>query len=223
MSTDPILTKLKTIATCDLSTALTKLSHPNGGFLPNLTLLSPHHQSGTTHIAGPAYPVLYAPLSDPRPKHPTHYIDTVPAGAVLLITAPVNVSNAVYGGLMTARAQARGAVGTVVDARVRDLAEHREMEFPVFAKGVGTAPPGPVLKVVGVGVEVEVSEGEKGGVRVRPGDYLVGDLNGVVVVPKELSEKAIELAEEIAEMDGKVMEAVKGGMGFEEASAKFRS
>lgn len=57
-------------------------------------------------------------------------IDTVPDGAVLYISSP-DVPNAVYGGLMSTCAQARGAVGTVVNGRVRDLAEHRDLGFPV--------------------------------------------------------------------------------------------
>jgi regulator of RNase E activity RraA len=61
-------------------------------------------------------------------------IDTIPAGAVVFISSPKTV-NAVYGGLMSTRAQASGAVGTVVDGTVRDLQEHRGLGFPVsFSK-----------------------------------------------------------------------------------------
>jgi regulator of RNase E activity RraA len=56
-------------------------------------------------------------------------IDSVPAGAVIFISAPKTV-NAVYGGLMTRRARVSGAVGTVVDGRVRDLQEHRGLGYP---------------------------------------------------------------------------------------------
>ena len=58
-------------------------------------------------------------------------IDTVPPGSVVFVSSPPRLVNAVYGGLMTARAKAQGAVGTVVDGRIRDLQEHRDSEYPV--------------------------------------------------------------------------------------------
>ena len=59
---------------CDVSDALIKLKYRNGGFLSGLTMWSPHRQEGATKIVGPAYTVQYVPLSDPRPKMPTHYV-----------------------------------------------------------------------------------------------------------------------------------------------------
>ena len=61
---------------CDVSDALCKLKYRNGGFLSGLTLWSPQRQEGETKIVGPAYTVKYAPLDDPSPKHPTHYVRT---------------------------------------------------------------------------------------------------------------------------------------------------
>jgi regulator of RNase E activity RraA len=58
-------------------------------------------------------------------------IHSVPAGCVLVISSPFKMSNAVYGGLMSTRARARGAVGTVVDGRFRDLDEQRALDYPV--------------------------------------------------------------------------------------------
>lgn len=55
----------------------------------------------------------------------------VPPGAVIVISQPLPQVNAVYGGLMTLRAQALGAVGVVIDGRVRDLGEHRALKFAV--------------------------------------------------------------------------------------------
>jgi hypothetical protein len=62
---------------CDVSDALCKLKFRNGGFLLGLTMWSPRRQDGDTKIVGPAYTVQYAPLGDPRPKHPTHYVCSV--------------------------------------------------------------------------------------------------------------------------------------------------
>lgn len=219
---DPIVDQLKQFTTCDVSNALIKLKYRNGGFLSGLTLWSPERQAGDTRIVGPAYTVKYAPLSDPAPKHPTHYIDSVPAGSVVFVSCPARTPNAVYGGLMTARAQARGAVGSVIDGRFRDLQEQRELGYPVFGRDVGTAPPQELLKVVGVDVPVKLATDEQD-MTIRPGDYLIGDLNGVVVLPKELAEEALPLMKASVDADDQMMAEIKKGMGFEEASRKFRS
>ncbi|KAH8777492.1 ribonuclease E inhibitor RraA/Dimethylmenaquinone methyltransferase [Diaporthe sp. PMI_573] len=221
MAADPIAEKLKQFPTCDISGALIKLKYRNGGFLSGLTLWSPERQAGDTRIAGPAYTVKYAPLSDPAPKHPTHYIDSVPAGAVVFVSAPAKTPNAVYGGLMSARAKALGAVGSVIDGRFRDLHEQREQGWPVFGRDVGTAPPQELLKVVGVNVPVKLATDEQD-MEIRPGDYIIGDLNGVVVCPKELAEEVIPIVQKMVDADDKVMAELQKGMGFEEASKKFR-
>jgi regulator of RNase E activity RraA len=136
---------------------------------------------------------------------------------------------------MSTRAQALGAAGTVIDGRFRDVAEHRALGFPVFARATGTAPPAERLKVAAVDVEITVQSslaeqpggGEGGGgigepMRVRPGDYVVGDVNGVVVLPRELAEQALPLMRRQVDADEKMAEAIKGGMSFVEASKKFR-
>ncbi|KAF5855683.1 hypothetical protein ETB97_008618 [Aspergillus alliaceus] len=125
---------LQPYSTCDISDALLKLSSKTGGFLPNLTIWSPKRQKGTTKIIGPAYTVKYVPLDDPAPKVESHYIDSVPEGTVIFVSSLRSTSNAVYGGLMSTRAQKRGAVGVVVDRRFRDSREQRGLGFPVFAK-----------------------------------------------------------------------------------------
>ena len=85
-------------------------------------------------------------------SHPSHtpnanQIDTVPPGSVVFISAPANIVNAVYGGLMSNRAQYSSAVGTIVDGRVRDLQEHRDLKYPVFARDIGTTAPAEVVRV----------------------------------------------------------------------------
>lgn len=110
---------------------------------------SPQRQDGDTKIIGPAYTVKYSLNEDPAPKHPTHYvsspslinrnvlitrnlqIDSVPEGAVIFVSCPPKVSNAVYGGIMSTRAKYSKARGTIVDGRFRDLDEQRALNYPV--------------------------------------------------------------------------------------------
>ncbi|KAK0668337.1 ribonuclease E inhibitor RraA/Dimethylmenaquinone methyltransferase [Cercophora samala] len=218
---DPIVKALQEFTTCDVSDALIKLKYRNGGFLSGLTMWSPQRQDGDTKIVGPAYTVQYVPLDDPRPKHPSHYIDSVPAGAVIFVSCPPKTPNAVYGGLMSTRAKASGAVGSVIDGRFRDLQEQRGLGFPIFARDVGTAPPAELLKVAAVNVPVKLQTDEQD-MTIRPGDYLIGDVNGVVVLPKELAEQAIPLMKKQVEADEKMAVEIAKGMSFSEASKMFR-
>ncbi|KAI1079620.1 RraA-like protein [Whalleya microplaca] len=218
---DPIVRVLQEYTTCDVSDALCKLKYRNGGFLSGLTMWSPQRQDGSTKIVGPAYTVKYVPLDDPSPKHPTHYIDSVPEGAVVFVSCPAKTPNAVYGGLMSTRAQVSGAVGSVIDGRFRDLQEQRELQYPIFARDVGTAPPAELLKVAAVNVPVKLQTDEQD-MEIRPGDYLIADLNGVVVLPVELAEQALPLMKKQVEADDKMAIEIKKGMTFSEASKKFR-
>ncbi|KAI0835532.1 RraA-like protein [Hypoxylon sp. FL0890] len=218
---DAIVRELQKYTTCDVSDALCKLKCRNGGFLSGLTMWSPQRQDGPTKIIGPAYTVKYVPLDDPIPKYPSHYIDTVPKGAVIFVSCPPKIPNAVYGGLMSTRAQASGAVGSVIDGRFRDLQEQRQLEYPVFARDVGTAPPAELLKVAAVNVPVKLQTDEQD-MEIRPGDYLVADLNGVVVLPVELAEQALPLMQKQVEADDQMAVEIKKGMTFTEASKKFR-
>ncbi|RKU40404.1 hypothetical protein DL546_000260 [Coniochaeta pulveracea] len=221
-ASDPIVEALKQYTTCDVSDALVKLDFPNGGFLSGLTMWSPQRQDGTAKIVGPAYTVKYSLKDDPAPKHTSHYIDSVPAGAVVFVSCPPRIPNACYGGLMSTRAKASRAAGSVIDGRVRDLQEHRDLEYPVFARDTGTASPQQLLKVTGVNVSVKLQTDEQD-MTINPGDYLIGDLNGVVVLPKELAGKAIPLMAKQVAADEKMAVAIKEGMSFAEASKKFRS
>ncbi|KAL6865551.1 hypothetical protein ACO1O0_001645 [Amphichorda felina] len=218
---DPIVKALQNYTSCDVSDALCKLKYRNGGFLAGLTMWSPQRQDGDTKIVGPAYTVQYSLNSDPAPKHPTHYIDSVPEGAVIFVSCPPKIPNAVYGGLMSTRAKFSKAAGTVVDGRFRDIDEQRALEWPVFARDVGTAPPYELVKVTAVNVPVKL-QSEEQDMTIRPDDYLIADANGVVVLPKDLAEQALPLMEKSVKADEKVAEAIREGMTFAEASKKFR-
>ena len=137
---------------------------------------------------------MYAPKSDPRPAVKEAYIDQVPEDAMVVIGLPlelqttnapyVTVNNALYGGLMSTRAQYRQANGSVILGRIRDLDEHNDLKYPVWSYGVGTSAPGPLVKVVGINVPLEVKvasiDKPEDVLTINPGDYIVADKNGVV-------------------------------------------
>lgn len=92
----------------------------------------------------------------------------------------------------------------------------------MFACGVSTTAPHESVKVVGVNVPIQVrSQYLKRS--VEPGDYVVADLDGIVVIPKGLVEKMIPLIQPQVSADEQMQEAIKAGMSFMEASQKFRT
>ena len=150
-------------------------------------------------ICGPAATVLEAATDEfVPPQHALDLIDEAPAGSVIVISIEGGVSEvAVWGGLMTAGAVANGHVGAVLDGGVRDLAEiRRDYDFPVYARAVS---PGTTLgryRTVASQVPVCV-----GGVMVHPGDIVVGDVDGVVIVPHAQADAVLKIAKEIDERE----------------------
>ncbi|KAI0705085.1 RraA-like protein [Cerioporus squamosus] len=221
-----IQAKLAGLSTCEISDAMIKLGSPNGGYIPDIHQFSP---SGTdTRICGPAYTVqMVLGSNKDAPKLSSHFVDTAPTGSVIIINAPDKVKNAVWGGLMTAGAKSRGALGVVISGRCRDLAEHRDASFPVFARGHSTLGQSPFTRPSEVNVPVSIrspdlSEEEFPAVRVEPGDWVVADEDGVVCVPISKAEEVITLAAKGREIDARCMEDIKAGKGVQETFKKHR-
>jgi regulator of RNase E activity RraA len=146
-------------------------------------------------IVGPGVTILEEPTQERVPPQlALELIDRCAPGSVLLIGIHGNKKDvAVWGGLMTAGAVVNRLAGAVLDGGVRDLEEiRRDYDFPIFARSVSPASTVGRFKTVAVNEPTEV-----GGVLVHPGDLIVGDLDGVVVVPSDWIEKALGLAEEI--------------------------
>lgn len=123
---------------------------------------------------------------------------------------------ALWGGLMTTRAQHLKAAGAVLDGYSRDTNEVLELGLPVFSLGGYSQDQGPRGKVVDYRVPVEIQ-----GVRVRPGDIVFGDQDGVLIVPKEAEVEAFRRALEKASTENAVRTAIRNGMSTVEAFETF--
>jgi regulator of RNase E activity RraA len=142
-------------------------------------------------IAGPAYPVR-CPRGDNLMLHAAIY--RAAPGSVIVVEAG-DTDYAVAGGNVCLVAQRHGIAGFVVDGVIRDVAEAREARFPVFARGV--------IPIPGAKDAVGVLNGPVrcGGVDVRPGDVVVADEEGIVVVPADRAAALLKAAEAKAAKD----------------------
>jgi regulator of RNase E activity RraA len=130
-------------------------------------------------ILGPACTVKVYP-GDNLMVHKA--LDIAQRGDVVVVDTSASTMTAVLGDLVSTKARHRGLAGFVVDGLIRDLSAIRALgNFPVFARGV--TPTGPLHRGPGE-INHPVSAG---GIVVYPGDIIVGDLSGVVVVPQEIA------------------------------------
>lgn len=133
-------------------------------------------------------------------------LDIAQPGDVVVVDAANSGNTAVLGDLVSTKARHRGIAGFVVDGMIRDLPGIRALEdFPVFARGV--TPIGPLHRGPGE-INYPVSAG---GIVVHPGDVIVGDLNGVVVVPRGIADELLIRLETRAAAEADYTAAVARG------------
>ena len=149
-------------------------------------------------IVGPAVTVQEKSTTERvPPSHALELIDHSEAGSVIVIAINGFRDVAVWGGLMTAGAVVNGIEGAVLDGGVRDVEEiERDFGFPVFARSICPATTVGRFKTVTANEPVSV-----GGVTVNPGDLIVGDRDGVVVVPAGLVEAVLKNAQDIEDRE----------------------
>lgn len=142
-------------------------------------------------VAGPAYTVRCAP-GDNLMLHAAIY--RAEPGSVIVVEAG-DTEYAVAGGNVCAVAQKRGIAAFVVDGLIRDLAEVRNNRFPVFARGVSPIPGGKnIIQTLNGTIRC-------GGINVTPGDIIVADEEGIVVVPAANHAEILEKAQAKAAKD----------------------
>lgn len=166
-------------------------------------------------VFGPAYTLRYIPAREDlttsaarasRDNPNRKAVETAPAGHVLVVdTHGMDVSGT-FGDILVARLAFRGVAGIVSDGPMRDVAELRRMALPVFARG-NAAPPS-YASMMPVDCQVPIS---CGGIAVLPGDIVVGDADGVVVLPIAVALEVVRDAVEQDRLEAYVRERVEAG------------
>jgi len=167
-------------------------------------------------MAGRAWTLLYGPAGNP-PGTVGDYIDDVPPGSVIVLDNGGRDNATVWGDILTEIAHRRGIAGTLIDGVCRDTHLCRTLGYPVFSKDHWMRTGKDRVQVEAMGGPVNI-----GDARVAPGDIVVGDADGVVVIPRAHEAQLLDAAEAIEAAERHIREAVRGGMRLDEARRQFK-
>lgn len=209
---DAVLETLRGLATPTLANAIDETGA--GGVMTGL------------HAAGPGLrcvgrAVTAREVTGPYGSFPVedfrvgHMIDAAGPGDVIVV-ANGGARVSTWGGMASYAAKLKGIEGLVVDGGVRDREEILEFGFPVFSAHMVPTPGKTRIRVEAIGEPIVAA-----GVPVRPGDVIVADGTGVVVLPAERAEEIAALAVGYARDDAKAMEEMRNGLSFRDALKKF--
>jgi len=205
--------KLKTVSTPTVATALFKR-----GFrcqaIQNVHPLSP----GQPALVGPAFTLRYIPAREDLNKlevfrnhgHPQRKaVEDCPPGAVLVMDSRKDARAASAGAILVTRLMQRGVAGVVTDGGFRDSAEIARLGFPAYHH----RPSAPTNLTLHHAIEINVPIG-CGDAPVFPGDIILGDADGVIVIPAHLAEEIADEAFEMTAFEDFVTEEVRKGRGI---------
>ena len=162
-------------------------------------------------ICGRAFTVHYAPCGAVKGTV-GDFLDDVEPGQVIVIDNAGRDNCTVWGDIMAKTAKKMGIAGTVIDGVCRDLPALVESGYAVFSKGYYMRTGKDRVYVDAVNVPVTLSD-----IQVRPGDIVIGDDTGVVVVPDSVAERVAEIAENIDKKEQEILALVERGHKLKEA------
>lgn len=169
-------------------------------------------------VSGRAMPVQIADAWGKQDKpfgRMTEALDAIRPNEIYVATGG-SLNCAAWGEIMTAAARFRGGVGAIIDGFHRDTQRVVEQDWPVFSRGRFAQDAAVRSAVVDFRCPVEI-----GGVRVLPGDLIVGDEDGVVVIPSSVEAEVLLRAGEKARGEKVVRKAIEAGMSATEALRKY--
>ncbi len=204
------LAQLRQVSTATLTTQMFRRGFRNV-FMQGVRRLGPPGPN----LVGPAYTLRNIPAREDidrteafaNPEHPQRKaVETTPAGAVLVVDCRGDARVASGGQILMTRLMVRGAAGMVSDGGIRDAGPIAAMAMPVFCTG----PSAPLNLVHHHATDIDVPIA-CGGVAVYPGDLIVGDTDGVVVIPAALAEEVARDAAAQEEMEVFLLSRIAGG------------
>jgi len=211
---DPLIEGFSQLTTSSISDAIDRVTGKRGYMSYEIRPLFP------AKMCGYAVTVLAKPSDKSEPPNMAlELIDTEPPGKVLVIVmdGPDGPDVAAFGGIMCTGSVARGFAGAVLEGGCRDVGEIQAMKFPVFARGI--------VPSNSLGRYINVAKNQTvvcGGIKVSPGDIIVGDTDGLVAVPRQQAEEILRVARELEIKEAETMKSVKELKSIREASQKHK-
>jgi regulator of RNase E activity RraA len=205
------LERLRKVSTDTIAGVLMKIAGMRTRAIQGVQPINPAH----CHFIGPAYTIRYVPIredytesaSPVSPGSRLHgRLDGIPAGSVVVIDMGGDDTSGALGDVIVARLIALGVAGVVADGGMRDVSVVAQMSLPVFCRG--NAPPPSPRSLLAVGVQEVIGCGS---VMVEPGDIIVGDGNGVVVIPRHLAAEVAQKGEEQEEVEVWIKRQIEQG------------
>lgn len=211
MAREPILERLAKLDTCAVSDALDSLGLKGAtwGVRP---------QWPCPKIVGRAVTMKIKPagLQSPTQHLGTAPIDAAMPGDVIVIDNGGQPQFSCWGGLLSLSAQLKGLSGVVIDGASRDIDEARDLGFPVYARGVV-----PMTARGRVMQESFNQEIQFAGVQCRPGDLVIADGSGIVIIPKEKELDVVAGAETIYQKEQEMAAGIRKGYSGVEVLEKL--
>ncbi len=209
---DP-LPVLETLYTAVIADVLDTLGHRHQTLSANLSAMTP-----ARHVCGRVF-TAKAEAVDTIPAEPYKLemtvIDAMQTGDVLVVDADNHLNCSFWGELLSTACIAKGVRGVVMSTCTRDLWALEKMNFPVFAIGATPADSKGRIDVTAIGQPITID-----GVKIINDDYLLGDADGVVIIPAEALDETLRLAQEKVSGENAVRDDLANGMPVTEAFAK---
>lgn len=201
---DEIVEEFRRFATSGVSDALDRLGIAGQAFDIRPVTTGPR-------MVGRAWTGLYQPC-DVNGGTVGDYIDDVPTGDVILLDNAGRTDATVWGDILTTVATRRGIAGTVIDGICRDADRSQELNYPMFAVDRWMRTGKDRVQMVGQQVPITI-----GKVRVFPGDLVIGDSDGVVIVPQQREREVLDAVLAIETAEERIREQLKDGVRLDVA------
>jgi 4-hydroxy-4-methyl-2-oxoglutarate aldolase len=211
MAREPIVERLLKLDTCAVSDGMDRL-----GLMGATYGIRPMWPC--PKIVGRAVTMKIKPVGLDKAKQHlgTLPIDAAQPGDVIVIDNGGRPDTSCWGGLLALAAKTKGISGVVIDGACRDIDESRDVGFPVYARGaVPMTARGRVMQ------ETYNQEIEFAGVQVHPGDLVIADGSGVVIIPRSKEEEIVREAEAVAATEARMAEGIRQGMSVLEVLGKL--
>lgn len=171
-----------------------------------------------TVIFGPAFTSIgtevYSMPEDPLTAQ-CKVVDQLGEGEIYVLVTRGNYNCAVFGELFATAVKARKGAGVLLDGYARDLKALKEMNFPVFFRGKNPKTSKGRCEINECQIPVTMD-----GVTIRPGDYIFGDIDGTVIIPKEIADEVLEKALETIKKENVVRSILQNGGTLQQAYAE---